>query len=49
MPDMQIDYTSYPAMIKSLARKYGMLPMDKVAGAFSQTWEGVRRKAWKEN
>ena len=34
-----IDYTNYPAMLKSLADKYGRLPMGRVMDAFARTWD----------
>lgn len=38
MSAQAIDYTSYPAMIRSLAGKYGNLPLDNVINAFGRTW-----------
>jgi hypothetical protein len=38
-PDQNIDYTSYPTMIRSLVNKYGRLPMDRVMDAFARSWD----------
>lgn len=38
VPDQNIDYSSYPTMIRSMVNKYGKLPMDRVMDAFARSW-----------